>query len=144
MRWITLKRSKISKWGVDAVLKVVQHGDFRKVDGFLEKIKEVVKMGDLNKYGRMGVDALRKATPVDTGIAANGWYYDIVREDGKTKIIWSNDDIEGGYNVILLLQYGHATKNGKYVEGIDFINPALKDTFDYISEQAFEEVMRIE
>ena len=112
----------------------------KKTDGYLEKLLEVIKMGSLDRYGRMGVDALSKATPVRTGLAASSWSYQIVRKDGVTKLQWKNSDIEGGYNVAILLQYGHGTRNGGYVQGIDYINPALKPIFEQMAEELWKEV----
>lgn len=117
-----------------------QKGNFKKVDSFFEKCLEPFDLGVLNKYGKRGVDALSFATPIDTGLAANSWYYDIVRYDGGVKIVWSNSDIEGGYNVAILLQYGHATKDGTRVEGIDYINPALRPIFEEIKDEILKGV----
>lgn len=116
---------------------------FKKADSFFEKLLEKGRFGELDKYGRMGVIALSDATPKDTGLAACSWNYEIVRENGITKIIWTNDDIEGGYNVAVLLQYGHATKSGSWVEGIDYINPALASVFNEIAEGAWKEVTNL-
>lgn len=117
-----------------------QKGDFKKVNSLFEKCLEPFDLGVLNKYGKRGVDALSFATPIDTGLAANSWYYDIVRYDGGVKIVWSNSDIEGGYNVAILLQYGHATKDGTRVEGIDYINPALRPIFEEIKDEILKGV----
>lgn len=119
-----------------------QKGDFSKTDKFLEKILNIVKLGELDKYGEMGVEALSAATPKETGLAAGSWTYDIERTKEGTSIVWSNTDIEGGCNVILLLQYGHGTRGGTYVQGIDFINPAMKPIFDQIADEAWKEVTK--
>ncbi len=120
-----------------------QKGDFKKVNSFFERLLEFIKLGGLDKYGREGVEVLSRATPVDSGLAASSWFYEITREPGVTKIIWHNSDIEHGCNVIILLQYGHATKNGGFVEGIDFINPAMKPLFDEIANSAWKEVSKL-
>lgn len=112
----------------------------KKTDGYLERLLEIIKMGSLDRYGRMGVDALSKATPVRTGLAASSWTYDIQRKDGRVSLVWKNSDIEGGYNVAILLQYGHGTRSGGYVQGIDYINPALKPVFEQMAEELWEEV----
>lgn len=117
-----------------------QHGDFSKLNKFLERCLEVVHFGWLDKYGRKGVEALSAATPKDTGLAASSWSYDIVREGKNVRIEWHNDDIENGRNVIILVQYGHATKNGGWVEGVDFINPALEPIFEEICDEVWKEV----
>lgn len=124
----------------DRVIQVVQHGNFKKLDSYLEKIKETIKMGELNKIGREGVEALKAATPRRTGLTAESWYYKIERTPrGDTKIIWCNSNVVNDYaNVAILIQYGHATKDGGYVEGIDYINPALEPIFKKLSQTAWE------
>ena len=112
----------------------------KKTDKFLEKVLEKIKMGSLDRYGRMGVDALSKATPVRTGLAASLWSYKIEHYKGSSILSWHNSDIEGGYNVAILIQYGHGTRNGKYVQGIDYINPALKPVFEKMANEIWEEV----
>ncbi|MBP5598381.1 MAG: HK97 gp10 family phage protein [Pseudobutyrivibrio sp.] len=118
-------------------------GDFSKTFNFFDKIVNYSRYVDLNKYGKMGVEALKNATPKNTGITSESWYYTI-EYDGHNKayrIIWSNSNItDENYLVTVLLQYGHATGNGGYVSGTDYINPALKPIFDNISRQAWEEV----
>lgn len=122
------------------VITVTQHGQFRKAYSFLERCLEVGKFGYLDKYGRKGVEALAQATPKDTGRASTSWRYEIHREDGVVRLEWHNDDIEGGYNVAVLVQYGHATKSGSWVEGVDYINPALRPIFDEIKNDVLKEV----
>lgn len=122
------------------MITLVQKGDFRKTNSFLEKLLEIAHLGELDKYGKMGVDALSAATPVLTGRAASSWYYKIERRTGSTSIIWGNNDIEGGCNVVLLLQHGHGTRLGGYVQGRDFINPAIKPVFDEIADSVWKEV----
>ena len=102
-----------------------QTGNFRRIDSFFERALEFIKLGKLDYYGRRGVEELSIATPKDTGLAASSWYYTIERTPGSTRLVWSNSDIEGGCNVAILIQYGHATKNGFWVEGNDYINPAI-------------------
>ena len=96
----------------------------------------------LDRTGEMGVEALRQATPVDTGLAANSWNYRIVKSNKVSKIEWYNTDVEGGCNVAILIQYGHGTKSGTYVEGIDYINPALKPIFDTMADYLWKEVTK--
>ena len=119
-----------------------QQGDFAKLTGFLEKAKEVVKLGDLNRYGQEGVVALASATPKDTGLTANSWYYEIIRSSGSVKIVWKNTNIQNGVPIAVILQYGHGTKNGGYVQGRDYINPAIKPIFDKIAKEAWKEVIK--
>lgn len=123
-----------------SIITFEQKGDFSKTDKFLEKILNIAKLGTLDKYGKMGVDALSAATPIETGLAASSWTYEIERTKSGTNIVWSNSDIEGGCSVVLLLQYGHATRGGTYVKGVDFINPAMRPVFDQIAEESWREV----
>ena len=115
-------------------------GDFKKANSWFEKMKEIIKLGELNKYGRIGVEALRSATPKDSGETANLWSYEIIRKDGETKIVWTNNNINKGVNIAVILQYGHGTGTGGYVEGIDYINPAMKPVFQEIVDNALKEV----
>lgn len=117
-------------------------GDFKKTFGFFEKAKEIVHLGELDKYGREGVAALAAATPKDTGRTAASWMYEIVRNDGSASIIFSNTNVVDGVNVAIILQYGHGTKNGGYVRGRDYINPALRPIFDKMAEEAWKEVTK--
>lgn len=118
------------------------NGSFNKTFSFLRRCKKL-KLADLDKFGQMGVEALRNATPKDTGLTADSWYYDVVYENGTISIQWLNSNVVNGWcNVAVILQYGHATGTGGYVEGIDYINPALKPIFDKIAKDAWEEVNR--
>lgn len=120
-----------------------QKGDFSNLSKFLEKAKEVIKMGDLDKYGREGVAALASATPRDTGKTAESWEYRIVREGDSVRIEFLNTNtIADGTPIAILLQYGHATKNGGFVQGIDYINPAIQPVFKKIADEAWREVTR--
>lgn len=120
-----------------------EKGDFKNLNNFFEKAKETIKQGTLDNYGRRGVEALASATPKDTGLASQSWQYSINRSKGSVSIEWFNTDIEDGYNVAILLQYGHATKNGKFVKGIDYINPAIKPIFEELAEEAWKEVTHV-
>lgn len=117
-------------------------GDFKKTFSFFEKAKEAVHLGVLDKYGREGVAALAAATPKDTGLTAASWTYEIVRNDGSASIIFSNTNVVDGVNVAIILQYGHGTKNGGYVRGRDYINPAIRPIFDKMAEEAWKEVTK--
>lgn len=120
-----------------------QSGDFKKVTSYLERLKECVKIGDLNKFGEQGVAALSAATPVDTGETASSWYYEIKNQNGKATISFCNSNIENGVPIAIILQYGHGTRNGGYVEGRDYINPAIQPLFDQIAENAWREVTKL-
>lgn len=118
-------------------------GDFKKVNGFLEKMLEVGNLGVLDKYGKRGIDALRQQTPKDSGLASNSWSYAITHDKGSSTITWSNSDVEGGCNVAILIQYGHGTKNGGFVQGRDFINPAMRPIFDEMADSVWKEVSNV-
>lgn len=122
------------------LVKVERQGDFRKLNSFLEKAKEAFNIGVLNKYGRAGVRALSEATPEDSGKTAESWSYDIIRTRNSITLVWKNDNIVDGANIALLLQYGHATKSGTWVEGIDYINPALKPIFEQMKNDILKEL----
>lgn len=118
-----------------------QKGDFNNTYKFLNNAVDVLKHVDLDQYGRMGVDALSSATPKDTGLASKSWYYNIFRSKESVSINFYNSDIENGAPVAILIQYGHATKNGGWVSGIDYINPALRPIFNEIAEKVWKEVI---
>ena len=125
------------------MIKFRQKGDFSKRTHYLEKVKEIVKLGDLDKYGREGVAALASATPVDTGLTASSWRYEIQHGNDSVSITFYNDNIQNGVPIAIILQYGHGTRNGGYVQGRDYINPAIKPIFDKITEDAWKEVTRL-
>lgn len=120
-----------------------QKGDFSKLTRFLEKAKEVVHLGDLDKYGRAGVDALASATPVDSGETARSWYYDITNKNGSVVISFRNSNIQNGTPIAIILQYGHGTGTGGWVQGRDYINPAIRPIFDEIANHAWKEVKKL-
>lgn len=120
-----------------------QKGDFSKLTRFLEKAKNVVKIGELDKYGRAGVAALASATPVDSGETANSWYYEIDRQNGSCSINFYNSNVNEGVPIAIILQYGHGTGTGGWVEGRDYINPAIQPIFDEIVDAAWKEVTKI-
>ena len=120
-----------------------QKGDFSKLTRFLEMAKEVVRVGDLDKYGREGVAALASATPVDTGLTANSWRYEIEQKKGSISISFHNTNIQNGVPIAVILQYGHATRNGGWVQGRDYINPAIQPIFDKIANEAWREVTKL-
>ena len=120
-----------------------QKGDFSKLTSFLERAKETVYLGDLNKYGRQGVAALASATPVDTGKTASSWSYKIENNNGSVSISFENSNIQDGVPIAIILQYGHGTRNGGWVEGRDSINPAIQPVFDQIVNEAWKEVTKV-
>ena len=118
-------------------------GDFSKLDRFLKNTKNAARMGDLDKYGQEGVNALSSATPIETGTTARSWQYEIVRKDGSVSINFLNTNIQNGVPIAIILQYGHATRNGGWVEGRDYINPAIQPIFDRIAKNAWREVTKL-
>lgn len=120
-----------------------QKGDFSKLTRFLEKAKNVVRVGDLDKYGREGVAALASATPADSGLTASSWYYEIENKNGSVKIQFNNSNIQNGVPIAIILQYGHGTGSGGWVQGRDYINPAIQPIFDRIADEAWREVTKL-
>lgn len=127
------------------MIKFRQKGNFSKLTNFLERAKEAVKIGNLDQYGREGVAALMSATPVDSGLTASSWYYKIHHnnKDGSVTISFNNKNIQNGVPIAIILQYGHATGNGGWVEGRDYINPSIQPIFDEIANNAWKEVTKI-
>ena len=125
-----------------SVLNIRQKGDFSKLTKYLVKSKKAINLSDLDKYGKAGVAALASATPVDTGKTANSWFYEIERKDGRVSIAFYNSNIQNGIPIAIILQYGHATRNGGWVQGRDYINPAIQPIFDKIAEKAWKEVTK--
>lgn len=125
------------------MIRFRQKGDFSKVTRYLERVKEAVHLGILDKYGREGVAALMSATPVDSGETANSWYYEIKNQNGSVTISFLNSHINKGVPIAIILQYGHGTGTGGWVEGRDYINPAIQPIFDRIVESAWREVTRL-
>lgn len=122
------------------VITLVQKGNFKKTNSFIEKALECVRLGELDKYGRKGVKALSEATPIDSGETSQSWYYKIERNKSSVFIVWCNSHVEDGCNIAVILQYGHGTRNGGWVQGRDYINPAIQPLFDEIADKAWKEV----
>lgn len=118
-------------------------GDFRRTETFLSQVRNNKRLALLHKYGQEGVRALASGTPVDSGKTAGSWTYDIVQTQKSTSVYWSNTNINDGANVAILLQYGHGTGSGGYVEGIDYINPAMRPVFDRLAQEAWKEVTSV-
>ena len=119
-----------------------QHGDFRNLTNFLERAKEPFNLSILDDYGKEGVAALASATPIDSGNTANSWYYKIYRDNSSASITFYNSNIQNGVPIAIILQYGHGTNHGGWVEGRDYINPAIQPVFDKIANEAWKEVTR--
>lgn len=125
------------------MIQIRQKGDFAKLTRYLEKTKKTARLADLDKYGREGVAALASATPVDTGLTANSWYYEVIKTNGSIAITFFNSNIQNGVPIAIILQYGHGTRNGGWVQGRDYINPAIQPIFDRIVEDAWREVTKV-
>lgn len=119
-----------------------QKGDFSKTLRYLQRVKDVTKLGDLDRYGREGVAALASVTPIDSGETANSWYYKINRDSESVSISFHNSNIQNGVPIAIIIQYGHATGTGGWVEGRDYINPAIRPVFDKILNKVWGEVTK--
>lgn len=120
-----------------------QKGDFSKLTSYLEKAKSGVSLSVLDQYGRDGVVALSSATPIESGETANSWFYRIKHEKGAVTLSFHNQNIQNGVPIAIILQYGHGTRNGGWVQGRDYINPAIQPIFDEIADRAWKEVTKI-
>lgn len=124
------------------MIEIKQNGDFGKVTAYLEKLRRGIDLKTLEQYGKQGVEALRVATPVDTGLTAASWSYQIVKEKDRIAIEFHNSNINDHVNIALILQYGHGTGTGGWVEGRDYINPAIQPIFDQLADDAWKEVVK--
>ena len=124
------------------MIRFRQRGDFSKLPRYFERVKHVARIADLDKYGRAGVSALSSATPVDTGLTASSWGYKVEYQDRGASITFTNSNIQNGVPIAIILQYGHGTRNGGWVEGRDYINPAIQPIFDKIADNAWREVTK--
>lgn len=118
-------------------------GDFSKFTRYLERVKHAVRLGLLDKYGREGVAALASATPVESGTTADSWSYEIENGTGSATIRFLNSNINKGVPIAIILQYGHGTGTGGWVQGRDYINPAVQPVFDRMVNEAWREVTKL-
>lgn len=121
------------------MITIKQKGDFKNTEKFL-KNKKRININILDKYGKIGVEALKKNTPVDTGVTSNSWYYKIENQNGKVTLNFYNSNVKNNVNIAIIIQYGHGTKNGGWVEGIDYINPAVQPVFDKILNDVWGDI----
>ena len=124
-----------------SMITISHKGDFSKTFRFLRKLRDKRFYDKLNKYGQIGVDALRAATPRRTGATAEAWRYEVEITGSTATIYWSNDSRNGYFNIAVGIQYGHGTRNGGYVQGIDYINPAMRPIFEQIADEVWLEVI---
>lgn len=125
------------------MIKISQKGDFKKSITYMEKLKEAIRLNAFDKYGQEGVSALSSATPVDSGKTASSWYYKIERTKNTISIAFYNSNVNKGVPIAIILQYGHGTGTGGWVEGRDYINPAIQPIFDKMAEEAWKEVTNV-
>ena len=118
-------------------------GDYKRAQRYFKRLTQKKYLQILDKYGKQGVEALAAATPKDTGRTAESWRYEIETGPNSSSIIFVNDNINKYVNIAVILQYGHATRNGGWVEGRDYINPAVQPLFDDMVKKAWEEVIRV-
>ena len=122
------------------MIKVISKGNFKKTEEMLKRSGNWSSKIDLDKYGSKGVAALKEATPKDTGLTANSWSYNITRSKNSVTISFENSNINDGVPIAIILQYGHGTRNGGWVEGYDYINPAVRPIFEELAKAAWKEV----
>ena len=125
------------------MITVRQHGDFSKVTRYLEKTKNINIDHILNRYGSAGVSALASATPVESGLTASSWYYEIKRSKDEAVIYFCNSNVNKNVPIAIILQYGHGTGTGGWVQGRDYINPAIQPIFDELADAAWREVTKV-
>jgi len=125
------------------MIKLSHRGSFKNSENFLTKVQKIRVKSVLDKYGRRGVAELAKATPIDTGNTASLWSFDIYVSNTRFSISWKNSNVNNGVPVAILLQYGHGTRNGGYVQGRDYINPTLKPIFDNLADEAWKEITKL-
>ena len=124
------------------MITIRHRGSLSKTARFLERAKHAVRIADLDRFGREGVAALASATPVESGLTASSWYYEITYTKAGATITFKNSNIQNGVPIAIILQYGHGTGTGGWVEGRDYINPAIQPIFDRLADEAWREVVR--
>lgn len=124
------------------MIRFRHNGNFARTERFFHRARRASFFSSLEELAQAGVDALSRATPVDSGMTAQSWDYEIRNEQGKVSIFWKNSNQNQGVPIAVIIQYGHGTGNGGYVEGVDYINPALKPIFEQIAGKVWKEVTR--
>ena len=122
------------------MIRFKHSGDFHNTEKFLKKARNISYKTILERFGEAGVDALASATPRQSGKTAASWGYEIKETSGGASIYWTNSNVNDGVNIAMILQYGHGTGTGGYVQGIDYINPALRPIFEQIADDAWKEI----
>lgn len=124
-------------------IRISSKGDFSKTYKYMDSLQKKSYLETLDRFGRDGVRALASATPKDSGETANSWTYEIIRGKTSVKIVWKNSHVVDGVPIAVLIQYGHGTKNGGFVQGKDFINPAIRPIMEKLANDAWKEVTRL-
>lgn len=122
------------------MIRLTAKGDFSKTTHYFEKLKRVTRSSILDRYGQKGVAALASATPVDSGLTARSWSYKVEETKESSKIVFCNSNVQNGVLIAIILQHGHGTGTGGWVEGRDYINPAIRPIFDQIVADVWKEV----
>lgn len=123
-------------------IKFNHKGNFNKAEKFFNRVLRRDYLNILDRYGQRGVEILQQVTPTDSGTTADSWNYGIEQGDGKVTVYWTNSNENNGVNIAILLMYGHATQNGSYIQGFDFVNPALRPIFKQMAYESWKEVTR--
>ena len=124
------------------MIKIKQTGKFSKTEKYLKYVTSAINQDLLERYGREGVNALASSTPIDSGLTSESWYYELNKSKTSVTISFHNSNIQNGVPIAIVLQYGHGTRNGGWVQGRDYINPAIQPIFDKIANQAWKEVTK--
>ena len=122
------------------MISFTMSGSFRQTEAFLKKLSKLDIPAILNANGQKGVEALASATPIDSGLASQSWGFEVTGSRGSCTITWTNSDVETGFPVAVMLQYGYGTGTGGYVQGVDYINPAIRPIFDQIATDVWKAV----
>ena len=125
------------------MITIKHHGSFKRTEGMFKHMSKFEIRNILNKYGDKGVAALAAATPKDTGLTASSWEYQVSKTGTGYSITWNNTNVNNGVNIALILQLGHGTGTGGYVQGVDYINPALASIFEQLADEAWQEVSKV-
>ena len=125
------------------MITISSKGNFNNTEKFFKKVISSNYLSIFEKYGKEGVRLLASATPIDSGKTANSWSYDIQKNKSGISIIWSNSNIIDGVSIAIIIQYGHATRSGSYIQGKDYINPAIKPLFDKLTEDLYKDVNKV-
>lgn len=123
------------------MIRVKQRGNFNNIERFINKVLRKDYLNTLDDYGQKGLEALKEATPIDSGKTKDSWRYRILFANGKIKIQWYNTNIVDGAPIAIILQYGHATRNGGFVQGVDYINPAMRPIFEQMADEVWGKVI---